>query len=283
MNNENKIDKHKSSTRWLIFFRRNPTLLPGILFLFLIVLTPIVLRTFIDLKLSKSFAVEVNLPPSKEHLLGTQSEGRDVLANLIVSIPATLQIGLVGSIVTLIFGAILGLFSGYFGGRVDSIIRSIVDIGLTIPPLAILIIVAASFPVVSLTMWMFPTRVIRSQVLSMRERGYVQLAKLSGASDLRVIFSEITPNLLPFLFACFVDSVSVTLLTSIGLEVLGLGAKQAQTLGTMIYYAILYAAMWRGMWWWWLPPILVLVLLFLGLFLISMAFDEFANPRLRRG
>jgi peptide/nickel transport system permease protein len=122
--------------------------------------------------------------------------------------------------------------------------------------------------------------VIRSQVLSIRTRGYVRMAKLSGIGDLRIIFTELLPNLIPLITAAAVNAVAVSILASIGLEVLGLGG-QNQTLGTTIYFAIYYAAMWRSLWWWWLSPVLVLVAIFLGLFLISTALDEVANPRLR--
>jgi peptide/nickel transport system permease protein len=273
------------------FVRRVPTLVPGIVLILIVVLPGVFGGFFVDLDLHKVFATEPNLPPSLEHPLGTQSEGRDVLALLIVGAPATLKIGLIGGAVGVAIGVALGLVAGYFGGPLDSAIRTIVDVGLTIPPMAILIMIAASFPVVTLTMmglviastsWMFPTRVIRSQVLSLRERDFVRMAKLSGVGNFYIIFRELMPNLLPILVASFVSEVSVAILASIGLEVLGLGSR-IQTLGTTIYFAIYYAAMWRGLWWWWLPPILILIAVFMGLFLLSIALDEIANPRLRRG
>jgi peptide/nickel transport system permease protein len=91
------------------------------------------------------------------------------------------------------------------------------------------------------------------------------------------------PNLIPFLAANFVNSVSSAILASIGLEVLGLGSQQTPTLGNTIYFAITNSAMWRGLWWWWLSPIIILIVLFLGLFLVSTALDELSNPRLNRG
>lgn len=239
----------------------------------------------------KVMAGTPNMPPSSEHLLGTQSEGRDMLALMLAGTPTTLRIGLIGGVVGLLFGVFLGLISGYFGGWIDGSIRSLVDVGLTIPSLAILIMVAATFRglsvnlmgvVIALTAWMQTTRTIRSQVLSLRERSFVQMTKLSGSSDLAIIFFEILPNLIPYIAASFVDAVSTAILASIGLEVLGLGAQQAQTLGNTIYFAIFYSAMWRGLWWWWLPPIIVLVGIFLSLFMISTALDEYANPRLHR-
>ncbi len=243
----------------LVRLLTNKTFICGCLLL-LLILIPSLAGVF----LVKPEAVRVmggipNLPPSLEHPLGTQSEGRDMLALMMVGTPATLRIGLIGGLVGLLFGILLGLISGYFGGWLDSMIRGIVDVGLTIPSLAVLIMIAASFRglsvnlmgvVVALTAWMQTARTIRSQVLSLRERSFIQLAILSGSKSLGVIFQEILPNLIPYIAASFVDAVSTAILASIGLEVLGLGAQQAQTLGNTIYFAIFYSAMWKGMWWW---------------------------------
>jgi len=270
--------------------RRSPTLLPGLILILIIVLPSTFGGLFYDLDSHRIGSAQPNQPPSLMHPLGTQAEGRDVLAELLVGTPKTLRIGLIGGGVGLVIGTALGLISGYFGGFVDTIIRNLVDIGLTIPALAILILISASFPVVTIEMmglvvastaWMFPTRVIRSQTLSLRERTYVQMARLSGMGHLQIIFRELMPNLLPFLAANFVSSIAVAILASIGLEVLGLGSPSV-TLGRTVYFAIYYTAIWRRLWWWWLPPILILMAIFLGLFLITAALDEFANPRINQ-
>jgi peptide/nickel transport system permease protein len=130
--------------------------------------------------------------------------------------------------------------------------------------------------------WMWPTRTIRSQVLSLRERGYVQLAKISGMSTPEIIFFELMPNLLPYLAGSFVGAVGSAVLASIGLEALGLGPQNEPTMGMTIYWAISFNALIRGLWWWWLTPIVLLVLLFVGLMFISIGLDEVANPRRRR-
>ena len=137
--------------------------------------------------------------------------------------------------------------------------------------------------IIAATAWMSPTRVIRAQVLSLREREFVRLARLSGMGSASIIFRELMPNLVPFLAATFVNAVTTAILASIGLEVLGLGPRQSFTLGNTIYESIYYTAMWRGMWWWWMPPMATLVLIFLGLFFTSRALDQLANPRLERG
>lgn len=135
--------------------------------------------------------------------------------------------------------------------------------------------------VVGALAWLYPARTIRSQVLTLKERGYVQIAKLSGMNGPEVIVKELLPNLLPYLGASLVGSVSAGVLASIGLEVLGLGPFEAPTLGMTLYWVSYNAAIINGWWWWWMPPIIVIAILFVGLFCVAVGLDEIANPRVR--
>jgi peptide/nickel transport system permease protein len=198
----------------------------------------------------------------------------------------------VAGIIGVGLGAILAFTAAYYGGMVDTVIRSVADIGLTIPGLLVLIIIAVSLRgsltvnqmaiVVSLLAWLNPTRTIRSQVLTLRERGYVEIARLNGMSGPEIIVRELMPNLLPYLAATLVSSVSAAILASIGLEVLGLGPVEAPTLGMTLYWVFFNAAIINGWWWWWTAPLVVIVIVFLGLFFLTVGLDEIANPRLRR-
>jgi peptide/nickel transport system permease protein len=170
------------------------------------------------------------------------------------------------------------------------VIRSFTDIMLMVPSIFVLIIIAASVRVmtmeaigfiVAIFAWPRPTRQIRAQVLSLRERPFVEIAKLSGLGEFRIIFQEILPNLLPYIVAGFVGSVSGGILASIGLEMLGMGPQRIPSLGSTLYWALFHAAIMRGMWWWWVPPIVILVLIFTGLFLFNTGLDEIANPKLK--
>jgi peptide/nickel transport system permease protein len=136
--------------------------------------------------------------------------------------------------------------------------------------------------IVALFAWPSPTRTIRAQTLSMREQAFVQLARLSGRGEIEIAFKELLPNLLPYIIAGFVGSVSGGILAAVGLQLLGLGPRLTPTLGLMLEESFSAGALVRGLWWWWGPPTLVLCLLFLGLFLVSLGLDEVANPRLRR-
>ena len=116
----------------------------------------------------------------------------------------------------------------------------------------------------------------------MRERGYVEVARLSGMSGPGIIFFELLPNLLPYLAATLVNAVSAAILASIGLEVLGLGPIDSPTLGMTLYWVNFNAAMINGWWWWWTAPTVIILTVFLGLFFLTVGLDEIANPRLRR-
>lgn len=274
------------------YTRRNPDMVVGLIIVVALLLVGLIGPFFVDVRQAQPMRAVPGQPPSARYPLGTDDQGRNLLAVMVVGLPLTLKIGFLAGAVGLSIGAILGLSAGYLGGITDTIISMIVDIVLTVPGLLILITIAASIKtfisvevlalVVASLAWPRPTRTIRSQVLTLRERGYIQVARRSGVSTPEIIVFQLLPNLLPYLAATFVAAVSATILASIGLEVLGLGPQNDPTLGMTIYWAINYNALLRGMWWWWLPPIIAVVLMFVGLFLISSGMDEIANPRRRR-
>jgi peptide/nickel transport system permease protein len=228
--------------------------------------------------------------PSAKYPLGTDNVGRDILALMVYGIPPSLEIGIIAGGLGTIVGTILGSTAGYFGGRVDTVIRTCADITLTIPSLMVLVVLASYMRTTTIEMtaiivavfaWAGPTRSVRAQALSLRERAFIPLAKLSGQGNFEIIVRQILPNLLPYIMAGFVGSVSGGILASVGIQILGLGPLFTPNLGMILQYAFNGAALFRNMWWWWGPPALALILLFIGLFLISMSLDEFANPRLR--
>jgi peptide/nickel transport system permease protein len=237
-----------------------------------------------------------NLPPmwdkggSPEHPLGTESNGRDMLASLIVGIPASLKVGLLAASIGLGVGVLLGSIAGYLGGWWDHVIRTISDSVMTIPSLMVLIAIAAYIHmadtttmalILALFAWPGPTRLVRSQVLTLRERGYVRMALLSNVPPLEIMLVEMVPNMLPWLAASLTGGISGAILGATGLEALGLGPTRVPSLGMIINYALTSSALVRGMVWWWLPPIIALILVFTGFFLMTVGLDEIANPRLR--
>jgi peptide/nickel transport system permease protein len=278
-----------------IRFLRDPRitrqLIVGLAMLTAIVLFAIIGPLVVDEKMARVGATVPRVPPNLQHWLGTDTQGRDLWTVMALGVGNTLKIGLIAGFVGVGIGLVLALIAGFFGGLPDSIIRIISDSLLTVPGIAILVIIAANveqmtIEIMALTVaalaWMFPCRTIRSQVLSIRERSYVEVAKANGVGNFGLIFREIMPNLMPFVIASFVGAVAGAMLAAIGLEALGLGAIQTQTLGVTIYWSQEYTAVLRGFWWWWGPPIAVIAFIFLALFVTSAGMDRFANPRLRR-
>jgi peptide/nickel transport system permease protein len=271
--------------------RISGVLMLGCAILLAIVLFSLIGPFFVDMTNAQVGAVAPRRPPSAEYLLGTDSQGRDMWTLLVFATPNTLRMGIVAGVIGVGFGVILGLIAGQFGGVIDAVIRVISDALLTVPAIAILVIIAGNIDrmttwvmalVVASLAWMFTTRTVRAQVLTIRERAYVEVARVNGESQLEILFREIMPNLMPYIVASFVGTVSSAILAIIGLEALGLGALEEMTLGNTIYWSQQSSAVLRGYWWWWGPPIVVIALIFLGLFLTSVGFDRFANPRLVR-
>ncbi|MCB0062062.1 MAG: ABC transporter permease [Caldilineaceae bacterium] len=279
-------------TELLYHMRRNSMLTTGIITLILMGALWLAGYLLVDVDNAAPLSAPTDLPPSREHLLGTDSAGRELLAVMVAGTPATLQIGLIAGALGLVIGTILGFTAGYFGGAIDGVIRSAADVALTVPALAVLVVIASVITktlspeilalIIAALAWMWPTRTIRAQVLTMRERAYVEVARLNGLNNLEIIFKELMPNLLPYLAASFVGAVSAAILAAIGLEALGLGPQSEPTLGMTIYWARYYNGLPRGMWWWWAPPVLIIILLFIALFMITAGLDEIANPRSRR-
>jgi peptide/nickel transport system permease protein len=274
------------------YLRRNKNLAFGLTLLLIVALFALLGRIFWDISLAAPLSGRANQHPSWDHPLGTDRQARDLLAVMIVGTPKTLYVGLVAGVIGVTIGTMFGLLAAYFGGWVDALIRIVVDIGLTIPAILVLVLIAISLHaaltihqmaiVIGSFAWLFPTRTIRAQVLSIRERNYVQMARLSGANAFQVIFKEIMPNLLPYIAATFVGTVSGAVLASVGLDFLGLTQLDSNTLGVTLYWSNYYAALLHGLWWWFLPPVIIIMLVFVGLYGVSSGLDEYANPRTRR-
>ena len=274
------------------YVRESPLLGVGFLMLGAVLMFGLMGPLFVDASLAQPLSASPRQSPSWEHPFGTDDSGRDLLSVMVVGVPLTLRIGLLAGAIGLGLGTFLGFTSGYIGGRFDGTIRGLVDTLLTVPPLVVLVSIASTIReeisvnimalVVASLAWMWPTRVIRSQVLSMRERTYVQMAKLNGLGTSEIIWKELFPNLLPYLAANFANSVNWAILASIGLEALGLGPQNDPTIGMTIYWAITFSALIRGMWWWWAIPIFFIGVIFIGLLMVAIGLDKLANPRERK-
>ena len=273
------------------FFRYNMKITIGLSLVLLIVAFGYVGPLFVDLERAEvgSFIVE-DKSPSAENWLGVDALGRDMLAWLIDATPDSLRVGLMAGLLGVFIGAVVGFVAGYYGGIIDGILRTFTDIMLAVPGLLVLIVLASVVNVLSLELmalvialfaWMGAARIIRAQVLTLRERMFVDIARMSGEKGIYIVFFELMPNLMPFLLAAFVSSLIGAILAAVGLEFLGLGPTHISTLGNILYWQSFYNAVLRGMWWWWGSPIVIFILLFSGLFIASIGLDEWANPRLK--
>lgn len=283
-------------TRGVLIFRylrRNIGLALGLLIILLLVIFTLYGLATADLSNAYPLSVKSKQPPSLEYPLGTDFFGRDLYVAMVVGLKQTATIGILAGAIGTLIGVLLGFVSAYFGGWLDTIIKGICQILTPIPALLIQVIIAGSLDkrdvtiytmafVVVLLAWMGPTLVIRAQVLTMKERQFVSVAKLSGMGDLGIIFGEILPNLLPFIAASFVNQVFVAVYASFFLAVLGLGPLREPLLGNTIWAAQTQSAFFNNWWWWPVFPAVALVLILGSLALINMGLDELANPRVRR-
>jgi peptide/nickel transport system permease protein len=246
---------------------------------------------FVETGMRSSGSLPAREPPGAGSLLGSDSLGRSIAAQMGEAIPNSLQVGLIAAAMGTLIGAVLGFISGYFGGVIDAVLRILIDVFLSVPSLLFLILIAsllrgvsvqAMAVIIGLFAWAHPARQVRAQVLSLKERGFVQVSRLSGMSGLEIIFIELMPHMLPWLGANFVNAFISAILAESGLSILGLGPQREMTLGMMIYWSLNYGALLQNMWWWWGIPVVALISLFLALYLIFLGLEEVSNPRLRK-
>jgi peptide/nickel transport system permease protein len=231
-----------------------------------------------------------NEPPSAEHWFGTTTFGQDVFTQFVIGLGATFMVGLVGGGIALIIGLLVGFTAGYRGGMIDEILNMLTNIVIVIPSLVLLLLVAAYLEVrgllvesifIGLTTWPWVARAVRAQTFSLRTREFVDLAKLSGMRDSKIIFGEIAPNMLSYLFMTFILLFGGAILIAATLDFIGLGPTDTISLGLMMNNAVLWSAMLLGMWWWFIPPGLAITLLVGALYIMNVGLDEVFNPKLR--
>lgn len=229
-------------------------------------------------------------PPSSTHPLGTDTYGRDVLAQLFHGIRSSLYIGFLAAIISLVIGTIIGSFSAVKRGIVDDVLMSITNIVLTTPSILIAILIASYLKVRSVEMvavilglfqWPWFARAIRAQLMSVMSREYVYLSVMAGYSDLRLVIEDLIPTIATYAFMSFVLFINGGIMGEAGLSLIGLGPTQGISLGIMLQWAVLMEAVRRGLWWWFVPPGLAIVAVTASLLVISTAMDEVFNPRLR--
>lgn len=269
---------------------RNPKFSFGATIFLALLLIALAGSLAIDPQQRRSGTFPVRLRPGAEAILGTTSLGQSVAIQLTEAIPNSVQVGLIAATVGTLVGALIGFISGYFGGWIDALLRILIDVFLSVPSLLFLILIAALVRGVEVTTmaliigafaWPSPARQVRAQVLSLKERGFVQVARLSGMNGLEIIIYELMPHMVQWLGANFVNAFIAAVLAESGLSILGLGPQREMTLGMMVFWALNYSAVFQNLWWWWVTPVITLMALFLSLYLVHIGLDEVSNPRLQ--
>ena len=226
--------------------------------------------------------------------LGTDNFGRDVLTELVKAAGVSLQIGLVAGIIATLIGLTLGLLAGYIGGLVDDVIMFITNIFTVIPSFVLLILISYSIgqdkrgavtiaAVIGFTSWVWTTRAVRSQVISLRNRDHVNLSKLSGHSVSYIIIHDILPYIASYVVMALILQISSGILAEAGLSILGLGPRTTDvpTLGLMMNWAMIYQAQILGKWWAYFPVLVVIALITFSMNLMNTGLDQIFNPALR--
>ncbi len=234
-------------------------------------------------------AIATMRPPSAEFPLGTTFLARDVLSQMIWAARTTMFIGLVSGLISIVIGANVGLFAGYYGGRLDEALMRFTDIVYGMPFLPFIIVLIALFGrsqnfvilAIVLIIWRTSARVVRAQTLALKQRQFVLAARARGCSDMRIIYRHIMPNILPLLLLYTAFNIAWSIIAEAGAAFLGFGDPDHISWGGMLFELWISGQI-RTAWWWFAWPSIAIITLVSALVFISRAYEEIANPRLRQ-
>jgi peptide/nickel transport system permease protein len=262
-----------------------------VFFVLLAVIGPLVAPY--DPSASLSTTNGVPQPPSAAHWLGTTQIQQDVLSQMLVGGRSTMLVAVVAALVATALSVLIGVSAGYVSGLADDLLSMLINIGLVLPALPLLIVMTGFLPkdanpsdlliglIIAVTGWAWGARVLRVQTLSLRNRDFVQSARIIGERRWRIIGWEILPGLVPIIASSFLFTVIYGVGTYTALAFLGLINGTHWSWGTILFWAQSQTAAQNGYWWWWVPPGLAVALLGTSLALLNFGIDEFINPRLR--
>ena len=228
--------------------------------------------------------------PSWHHLFGTTDQGSDIFSQVVLGTRRSLILGAAAAVLATTLAATLGILGAYAGGIIDEIVNFLTNVFLVVPTIPLLIVVSSYLKargmttmilVLGLTLWAFEARILRGQALTLKNRDFVQAAKVAGESTWRIVVSELMPNMISRIAAAFVLVFYVALLVDAGLEFLGLGDTSHVSWGMVLYWAQTNSTVLQGEWWPFLFPGLALVITVVGLVFLLAGIDEVSNPRLR--
>ncbi len=256
------------------------------IFLGIAVVSPFVIR--FD---PSSFSLNRFAKPSfPDHILGTDEVGRDVFSELMYGARVSLLVGVLASAISVLVGGMIGVLAGYYSGYRDEALMRFTDIFLVIPQLPFMLLIASLagpsltniILVIGLLSWPSTARIVRSQVMTIKERTFVERARAIGASEGHIVRKHVLPNVIPLMFANTILIIAIAILTESTLAFLGLGDPLVISWGSMLHYSFTSLAMSNGAWWYFVPPGLCIALVVLGFTFLGYAMDEILNPKLRK-
>ncbi len=232
-----------------------------------------------------------DMRPSAEYWLGTDSNGQDIFWQATFAIRNSLIISLIAGLVSRVIAILVGMIAGYKGGATDRILMFISDSLLVIPLFLIFVMLAMmvrehmNLVVLGLMLsvfgWAWDARLIRSIILSLREREFTKIAILSGTGTVKLVWNEYMPFAMPLIFSTLINNIGFAIGLEITLAIIGLVDLMTPTLGTMLNWALFYQSILLGRWWWVLTPMVLSILLFIALYWLSVSISEYLDPRTR--
>lgn len=283
------MTSEKKKNEFIFFALRNGKLKVGGIIVLIFILIAIFGPMFAKYPLN-DFIAWGPTPPSSDYWLGTTAYGQDVYAQFVYGLGTTFIVGIIGGGIATLLGMLVGFVGGYKGGWVDEVLNIITNIILVIPTFALLLIMVAYLKLrgvliesvfIGLTSWPWAARAIRAQTFSLANREFVDLAKLSGMKTMKILFKEIAPNMMSYLFMTFILQFGGAILTAATLDFVGLGPTQGVSLGLMMNWATNGSALLLGYWWWFIPPGVAITAVVGALYIMNVGLDEVFNPKLR--
>jgi peptide/nickel transport system permease protein len=229
--------------------------------------------------------------PSAKYLLGTDSNGQDIFWQATFAVRNSLIISLIAASVSRVIAILVGMIAGYTGGSSDRVLMFFSDSLLVIPLFLIIVMIAMmvrqfmNLALLGLMLsafgWAWDARLIRSIILSLREREFTKTAVLSGTGTVKLVLHEYMPFAMPLIFSTLINNISWAIGLEMTLALLGLVNINIPTLGTMLNWAIFYQSMFLGRWWWVLTPVVLSLFMFIALYWLSVSISEYLDPRTR--
>ena len=244
----------------------------------------------LEILFTPDYQLAADLRPGEDgFILGTTSLGRDIYSQLIYGSRSALLIGITAAFMVAVIGTVVGLLAGYFRGWIDIVLMRAADIAFGIPFLPFVIVLSAFLEpsiwnvvfAMAMILWRDTGRVIRSQVLTLRTRSYIDAARVAGSSDLKIVFRHIAPNILPLSFLYGTIAIGWAILTEAAISFLGFGDPETISWGYMLQDAYASQALSTGGYYWFVPPGICIVLVVVAGFFISRGYEEILFPKLK--